>query len=96
MTTDKSKSDKTGVHEPSQNDSQAQRKLDPREELGLKSPVPKPEDSHTSKSELTEKGQKATEFDGDPAPQGAPSSAFKPKDDTPMKLGKSEGPRDDQ
>lgn len=42
------------------------------------------------------KGQKATQFDGSPNPQGTSSSALKPKDDTPMTLKKSEGPRDDQ
>ncbi len=94
MTTDKPESDKTGSHIPNKNDQQAQRKLDPREELGLKSPVP--DGDNAPKSELTEEGQKATQFDGNPAPQGAPSSTFKPKDDTPMKLGKSKGPRDDQ
>ncbi|RTZ40937.1 hypothetical protein EKL30_14670 [Candidimonas sp. SYP-B2681] len=41
-------------------------------------------------------GKKATQFDGNPNPQGAPSSTFGPKDDTPMKLEKTDGPRDDQ
>ncbi len=36
-------------------------------------------------------GDKATQFDGNPSPEAAPSSPLKPKDDTPMKLKKKDG-----
>lgn len=39
-------------------------------------------------------GQKATQFDGNPNPEGAPSSPLGPKDDTPTILGKES--RNDQ
>lgn len=69
---------------------------DPRSELGLKSPVK--ETMNTSERMNRQEAQrgKATQFDGNPAPQGSPSTTFKPKDDTPATLKKSEGPRNDQ
>lgn len=42
------------------------------------------------------KGHKATQFDGNPNPQGTDYTTFGPKDDTPMKLEKIEGSRNDQ
>lgn len=41
-------------------------------------------------------GEKATQFDGNPNPQGAPSSPLKPKDDTPFFLEKTSGPDTDK
>lgn len=67
---------------------------DPRAELGLKSPTKGSKDDGSRREEA--EGQKATQFDGNPSPQGAPSSPLKPKDDTPGLLKKTEGPRDDQ
>lgn len=69
---------------------------DPRAELGLRSPEEVSESSDASQSRLEAEGQKATRFDGHPNPQGAASDTLKPRDDTPMKLEKKEGPRDDQ
>ncbi|WP_143705484.1 hypothetical protein [Pollutimonas subterranea] len=43
-------------------------------------------------SQQDAKGEKATQFDGNPNPQGAPSSPLKPKDDTPFFLEKTSGP----
>lgn len=67
---------------------------DPRAELGLKSPTKSAEEDGSKRQQA--EGQKATQFDGNPSPQGAPSSALKPKDDTPGLLKKTKGPRDDQ
>jgi len=49
-------------------------------------------DGHPGRQEA--KGQKATQFDGNPNPEGAPSSPLGPKDDTPTILGKES--RNDQ
>lgn len=68
--------------------------LDPRAELGLKTPTKDSVDEEMKRQKA--EGQKATQFDGSPNPQGARSSAFKPEDDTPARLKKTEGPRDDQ
>lgn len=43
-------------------------------------------------SQKDAKGEKATQFDGNPNPEGAPSSPLKPKDDTPFFLEKTSGP----
>ncbi|UYO92335.1 hypothetical protein [Pollutimonas sp. M17] len=71
-------------------------KRDPRSELGLKSPVKEAKDTEERMNRQEAQGGKATQFDGSPAPQGSASTSFKPKDDTPAKLKKSEGPRNDQ
>ncbi len=59
-------------------------------ELGLKRPA-QPEPTDVSAPE----NSKATEFDGSPAPEGAPDGPLGPKDDTPAILKKKEGPRND-
>lgn len=64
---------------------------DPRAELGLKSPT---KDAFDANSRQEAQGQKATQFDGSPNPQGAPVSPVGPKDDTPTTLGKES--RNDQ
>lgn len=71
---------------------------DPRAELGLKPPNQQelPKDDKEASSRAEAQGQKATLYDGNPTPQGADSSVFKPKDDTPMLLKKTKGPRNDQ
>ncbi|MFW7343691.1 hypothetical protein V0R37_19360 [Pollutimonas sp. H1-120] len=71
-------------------------KKDPRSELGLKSPIKESEGASQRMNRQESQGRKATQFNGNPNPQGAHSSALKPKDDTPAKLDKSEGPRNDQ
>lgn len=38
----------------------------------------------------------ATRFDGNPNPAAASSTPLKPRDDTPLKLKKSKGPRNDK
>ncbi len=67
---------------------------DPRSELGLKSPVEESEGASERSDRQEAQGQKATQFDGNPNPQGAPSSPLGPKDDTPTILGKES--RNDQ
>ncbi len=74
----------------------ARNELDPRSELGLKSPAEESEDSSERSGRQEAEGRKATQFDGNPNPQGAPSSPLKPQDDTPMTLGKSKESRNDQ
>lgn len=69
---------------------------DPRAELGLRSPEELSENTDARQNHSDAQKQKATQFDGSPAPKGAPSETLKPKDDTPMKLEKRQGPRDDQ
>lgn len=69
---------------------------DPRAELGLRSPEELSESPDATQSRQDAEGQKATRFDGSPSPQGASSDTLKPKDDTPLRLKKKEGPRDDQ
>lgn len=64
---------------------------DPRTELGLKSPAEELSEANEDTS-----ARKATQFDGNPSPKGAQSDTFKPKDDTPLYLKKTEGVRDDQ
>lgn len=64
---------------------------DPRTELGLKSPT----DDLSEANENTPE-RKATQFDGNPNPQGAQSDTFTPKDDTPLHLKKYEGVSDNQ
>ena len=51
---------------------------------------PRPEQSEGTPAD------KATRFDGNPNPQGAQSETLKPKDDTPMRLKKTEGVSDEQ
>lgn len=72
--------------------------VDPRAELGLKSPTKDAgaDESDTEQKRQEAEGRKATQFDGNPNPQGAVTTALGPKDDTPSKLKKVEGPRDDQ
>ncbi|SHG77923.1 hypothetical protein [Pollutimonas bauzanensis] len=41
-------------------------------------------------------GRKATQFDGNPNPQGASSPPLNGEDDTPMAFGKSKESRNDQ
>lgn len=67
---------------------------DPRAELGLKSPEEVSESGEPSQRRQEAEGQKATRFDGSSSPKGAASDTLKPKDDTPMKLKKKEGPRE--
>lgn len=69
---------------------------DPRAELGLKSPEDQSVSTDAAQRRQEAEGQKATRFDGSASPKGASSDTLKPKDDTPMKLKKKEGPRDDQ
>lgn len=94
MTGNKQRSDKAPTPEHSDGTPQARRERDPRAELGLKSPVKSSEDDDARRREV--EGTKATQFDGNPSPQGAPSSPLKPEDDTPTILKKTKGPRDDQ
>ena len=94
MTDKQQRSDKPQKAEHSDGTPEARRELDPRAELGLKSPVKSSEDEQARRQEV--EGKKATQFDGNPSPQGAPSSPFKPEDDTPAILKKTKGPRDDQ
>jgi len=71
--------------------------LDPRAELGLKRPSKDAnDDKKTQLNRQEAEKQKATQFDGNPNPEGASVSTFGPKDDTPMKLEKVKGPRNDQ
>lgn len=72
----------------------AQNELDPRSELGLKSPTKDSESASERSSRQEAKGQKATQFNGNPNPQGAPSSPLKPEDDSQKPLGKES--RNDQ
>lgn len=51
---------------------------------------------HLDSARAEATGDKATQFDGDPSPQAAPSTPLKPQDDTPFLLKKKSGPRDDQ
>lgn len=73
-----------------QNRSQEQqnREQDPRDELGLRSPA-----EHSESAPTRDTDTKATQFDGNPNPQGAASGTLKPKDDTPLTLKKKDGPR---
>ncbi|HLU15532.1 MAG TPA: hypothetical protein VKZ71_06835 [Burkholderiaceae bacterium] len=64
---------------------------DPRAELGL---TPPPTVSGEQSEDTP--ADKATRFDGNPNPQGAQSETLKPKDDTPMRLKKTEGVSDEQ
>lgn len=72
---------------------QSSHEKDPRAELGLKSPTKDSDKDESTKRQEAE-GQKATQFDGNPSAQGAPSSPLGPKDDTPTILGKES--RNDQ
>ncbi|WP_459617525.1 hypothetical protein [Bordetella sp. 2513F-2] len=55
---------------------------------------PTPEDR---RAEPPAPGTRATQFDGNPAPQkDDPGHTLKPRDDTPGILEKKQGPRDDQ
>ncbi len=70
---------------------------DPRAELGLKDPGKdqQPQENDKDRTAAEAQGQKATLFDGNPNPTGADSSVLRPKDDTPIRLKKTEGPRND-
>jgi len=71
---------------------------DPRAELGLKDPGgdQQRQENDKDRTAAEAQGQKATRFDGNPNPTGAESSVLRPKDDTPIRLKKNEGPRNDQ
>lgn len=94
MADNKPRSEKTHKPEHPGGSPEAQSEQDPRAELGLKSPAKTSEDDRARRQEV--EGTKATQFDGNPSPHGAPSSPLKPEDDTPTILRKTEGPRDDQ
>jgi hypothetical protein len=66
----------------------AEGELDPRQELGLKSVAKESESVSENHRRQEMQGQKATQFDGNPNPQGAPSSPLGPKDETPLVLEK--------
>ncbi|MCQ9616494.1 hypothetical protein L1889_07040 [Paenalcaligenes niemegkensis] len=93
MSKPKSGTNRTDQHAGNKDDRRTQSRPDPREELDLEPPTKKPKDAREREEA---KGQKATRFDGSPIPQSAPSTAFKPKDDTPMKLKKSKESPNDQ
>lgn len=71
-----------------QNERQTPHEKDPRAELGLKSPIKSSSDKKESMARQEAEGRKATQFDGNPNPEGASSSLLGPKDDTPMILRK--------
>ncbi len=71
-----------------------QNELNPRAELGLKSAAEESDYANEDPGPQEAKEKKATRFDGNPNPQGAPSSPLGPKDDTPVSLGKES--RNDQ
>ena len=72
------------------NDPTERREPNPREELKKELPTKHPEDTRDRKEA---ENNKVTQFDGNPNPQGTETTPLGPKDDTPFKLDKVEGPR---
>lgn len=86
--------DESVKHDRSTDELKDQHEKDPRAELGLKSPREdqKSEEKNEGLARTEAQGRKATMFDGNPNPEGTNSPAQN-KDDTPMRLKKTEGPR---
>lgn len=78
----------TSPSQPDQKNAKDQNELHPRPELGLKSVAEESEYANEDSVRQEAEGQKATQFDGNPNPQGGPSTPLEPKDDAPMSLGK--------
>jgi hypothetical protein len=64
-----------------------QNELHPRPELGLKSVVEESEYANEDSIPQEAEKQKATQFDRNRNPEGAPSTPLGPKDDAPVSLG---------
>lgn len=58
--------------------------------------VPSGQETFDVDKRKTAQDDKATRFDGDPNPKGSKSDVFKPKDDTPFRLKKKDGPANPQ
>jgi len=90
--------DKTQVNEPGQQEhdnGKPDKQRDPEPRKPLEQELPNKEQEDGTKPQEA-KNQKATRFDGSPNPHAAPNTALKPQDDTPSRLEKRSGPRDDQ
>ena len=87
MTQDR-KSEHPSQQDPEQDNAMAGRnKSHPRPELGLKSVVEESKYANEDAVRQEGEGQKATQFDDNPNPGGAPSTSSGPKDDAPTSLG---------
>ncbi len=89
MTQDRTEIPDTNQPVPKGPNDPTQRDPNPREELEIDLPN---KNSETPYDKKDIKGEKATQFDGNPNPQAAPQDTFKPQDDTPARLEKKQGP----
>lgn len=92
MTQDKAEIKDNTPQPRNPNDPAEIREPNPREELKRELPNKNPEDKRDRKEA---ENQKVTQFDGNPNPQGTQTHLLGPKDDTPLKLDKVKGPRND-
>lgn len=90
MTKDHTPIPDTNQPAPKEPHDPAQRDPNPREELEIDLPN---KNSETPYDKQDIKGDKATQFDGNPNPTATPTNTFKPQDDTPGKLDKKQDPR---
>ena len=78
----------TSPSQPDQKKVKDQNELHARPELGLKSVAEESEYANEDPGMQKSEGQKATQFDGNPNPQGAPATPPGSKDEAPVSVGK--------
>lgn len=89
MTQDRTQIPDTNQPVPKQPNDNPQREPNPHEKPEIDLPN---KNSETPYDKDDIKGEKATQFDGNPNPKGTPENTFKPQDDTPTILDKKQGP----
>jgi len=78
----------TSAHKAAREDKLTRHEKGMGPEQGPQSATEEANANNARHSRQEAKGQKATQFDGNPNPEGASSSTFKPADDTPLRLHK--------